>query len=92
MTQAILSLGDLQVHFAVRGPFNQIMMDRTYPVSAFTKHLHDLCDPERGPLLQKTGGKHKHRFRFTNALVQPFVLMNGLASGMISQAQLEEMG
>ena len=23
MTQAILSLGDLQVHFAVRGPFNR---------------------------------------------------------------------
>jgi AAA ATPase domain len=75
----------------VRGPFNQIMMDKTYPVSAFTKHLHDLCDPKRGPLLQKTGDKHKHRFRFTDSLLQPFVLMHGLSTGMISQAQLEEM-
>ena len=46
---------------------------------------------QRGPLLQKTGDKHKHRFRFTNSLLQPFVLMQGLATGMISQAQLEAM-
>lgn len=75
----------------VRGPFNQIMMDKTYTVSAFTKHLHDLCDSKRGPLLEKTGNKHKHRFRFANSLLQPFVLMHGLSTGMISQTQLEEM-
>lgn len=73
----------------VREPFNQILMDKTYSVSAFTKHLHDLCDAERGPVLQKTGQKHKHRFRFSNPLLQPFVLMHGLVSGMISQSQLE---
>lgn len=97
-TQTVLACAvaepDAQGYFAaadVRGPFNEILMDKSYPVSAFTKHLHDLCDAKRGPLLEKTGDKHRHRFRFTNSLVQPFVLMHGLSTGMISQEQLEDM-
>ena len=36
-------------------------------------------------LLQKTGHERRFRYRFINPLMEPFVTMKGLASGLITE-------
>ena len=66
----------------VREPLSMIMK-RRYKIPAFSKHLHDLCNPARGEALQKFGEIHNYRFRFTNPTMQPYMIMQGLEQGLI---------
>ena len=71
----------------VREPISQIM-GKHYDIPALSRHLNDFCEPARGPILQKTGSTRKFRFRFLNPLMQPYVIMQGLNSGLISKDSL----
>ena len=75
----------------VREPMTRIM-GRPFEIPAFSRHLNDLCEQLRGPVLHKIGSAHRFRFRFLNPLMQPFVIMNGLSSGMIDAALLQQLG
>lgn len=66
----------------IREPFSTIMK-RRYEIPAYSKHLHDLCNPKRGEVLQKFGGIHNYRFRFSNPMMQPFIIMQGVKRGLI---------
>jgi Cdc6-like AAA superfamily ATPase len=66
----------------VRGPIRTIT-GKSYEIPSFSRHLHDLCEKARGPALQKTGIKRRLRFRFSNPLVQPFVILHGISKGVI---------
>lgn len=66
----------------VREPMTRIM-GKLYDIPAFSRHLKDFCKAERGPALEKTGVERRYRFRFKNPLLQPFVIMRGLADGTI---------
>ena len=70
----------------IRDPMSQIM-ERPYEIPAFSRHLHDLSQT-RGPILQRIGVPKRFRFRFVNPLMQPFIIMHGLDSGMISHQRL----
>lgn len=72
----------------VRGPMSSIMR-RPYNIPAFAAHLNAFCDPRRGPVLQKTGAARRFRFRFINPLMQPYVIMDGIARGLVSRAMVE---
>lgn len=67
----------------VREPLRAILNDPTLDVSKYSRHLHDLSEGERGPLLQRRGQPRRFRFRFLNPLVQPYVIMRGLAHGRV---------
>ena len=64
----------------VREPMQQVT-GRKYEIPSFAQHLSEFCDAKRGAILQKTGQKRSYRFRFMNPLMQPFVIMQGFASG-----------
>ncbi|HKX03416.1 MAG TPA: ATP-binding protein [Methylomirabilota bacterium] len=66
----------------VRDPLSSIMKKR-YEIPSFARHLNHFCEASRGSVLQRTGVKHRYRFRFVNPLLQPFVLMQGLNDGLI---------
>lgn len=66
----------------IREPFSTIMKQR-YEIPAYSKHLHDLCNLARGEALQKFGEIHNYRFRFTNPMMQPYIIMRGLERGLI---------
>ena len=68
----------------VRGPMSDIM-GKPYDIPAFSRHLNDFCEAVRGPILQKTGSVRRFRFRFINPLMEPFVIVHGLAKGLISE-------
>lgn len=74
---------------AVRRPLSTIMR-RPYDIPGFSKHLNDFCGKEKGPILRKTGVKHKFRFRFENPLMQPLIIMQGLVDRRIDPKTLEQ--
>ena len=66
----------------VRKPMSQIMR-KPYEIPSFARHLNSFCLPERGRVLRKEGEKHRYRYRFTDPLMQPLVIMKGIIdSGM----------
>ena len=66
----------------VREPLSNIM-GKSYSIPAFARHLNDFCDDKRGPVLQKTGFTRRFRYRFINPLIQPYVILDGIAKGLI---------
>jgi hypothetical protein len=74
----------------VRGKFTDIMGKR-YEIPAFSQHLKNFCSDERGPILERKGTKRRYRFRFINPLLQPFVIMRGIESGLIDESVLGEI-
>jgi Cdc6-like AAA superfamily ATPase len=54
-----------------------------YKIPAFAQHLKDFSDT-RGPILEKDG----RRYRFINPLMRPYVILKGLADGLIQESQL----
>jgi hypothetical protein len=87
-----LAHGDDLGYFAsgdVRAPLSEII-GRPYEIPAFSQHLNELSDPEgtRGLILQKAGTSRKFRFRFINPLLQPYVVLRGLADKMITMDQV----
>lgn len=64
------------------------IMRKTNQQAAFSRHLHDFCDDKRGRVLQKSGSRYKHRYRFNNPLLQPLVVMRGLQDGLIDYSDI----
>ena len=70
----------------IRNPMS-LIMGKPYEIPAFSRHLHDLSQT-RGPILRRIGVPKRFRFRFVNPLMQPFIIMHGLDTGMISHERL----
>lgn len=68
----------------VRKPLSQIM-GKPYEIPAFSQHLNAFCEELRGPILQRTGTARRYRFRFANPLMQPYVIMDGIRKGLITE-------
>ena len=66
----------------VREPLGAIA-GKTYDTRAFARHLEELAGPGHGNLLQKRSESGGARYRFVNPLLQPYVLMRGLAEGAV---------
>ncbi len=75
---------------AVRTPLSAIMK-KSYDIPAFARHLNALADHERGPILQRAGLARRFRYRFVNPLLQPYVMMRGMASGMLDAETLDRL-
>lgn len=72
----------------VRSPMS-LIMKKPYRIPAFARHLNDLSEDKRGPVLVKRGNPRNYRFRFINPMMQPYVIMFGLAEGLINQEDLQ---
>lgn len=66
----------------IRAAYSRIM-GRERTVSTYSRHLHGLCDDRRGAVLQRFGVSRNYRFRFTDPILQPYVLMKGLERGLV---------
>jgi Cdc6-like AAA superfamily ATPase len=74
----------------VRGPMGEIT-GKPYVIASFAQHLNDFCDAKRGPILQRIGLARKHRYRFVNPLMQPFVIMQGFKGSKITNGLLNKL-
>jgi Cdc6-like AAA superfamily ATPase len=68
----------------VKKPFS-IIINKTCTTSNYSRNLTDLCSSSRGEILSKVGTSRSFRYRFSNAMMQPYVLMAGLSSGDIDR-------
>ncbi len=62
-----------------------LIMKRKYLTTGFSRHLNDFCEDRRGAVLCKRGSERSYKFRFVNPMMQPYIVMHGLANGLISQ-------
>jgi Cdc6-like AAA superfamily ATPase len=71
----------------VRAPLEKIL-GRQYKIEAFSRHLAAFCTDTHGSILVKDDTSARPRYRFENPLVQPYVLIRGLAERLILPADL----
>ena len=76
---------------SLREPMRRIM-ERPYEIANYIQHLNSFCKEERGRILECTGMPRRYRYRFRNPLMQPFVTLQGFASGLLDRSLLEESG
>jgi type II secretory pathway predicted ATPase ExeA len=60
-----------------------MIMKKEFPVSLFSKHLHSFCEPKHGMALQRTETARGYKYKFRNAIMQPYVLMKGIEARII---------
>jgi Cdc6-like AAA superfamily ATPase len=72
---------------AIRDPL-ELIAGRRLDIPAFSNHLSQFLEPERGAVLQREGSSRRYFYRFTDPILQPYVVLNGLAEGLISNEQL----
>jgi len=58
------------------------IMGRPYEIPAFARHLKEFCSVARGNILEQSGEKRGFRYRFTNPLMEPYVIMLAMAEGI----------
>lgn len=66
----------------VTQPF-QAITGKNYSIPTFARHLKDFSE-KRGPILEQDGRK----YRFRKPLMEPFVILRGLADSLIKEEQL----
>lgn len=74
---------------SVEAPLSDIM-NAPYKVSAFAFHMNEMCGPERGNVLRKTGERRTFQYHFTEASMQPYVIMKSLKDGVITKETFEK--
>jgi Archaeal ATPase. len=68
---------------AVREPLEKIL-GRPMTIAQYQNHLGDWHTSKRGQILQRTGEPRSYRFRFAEPTMQPYILMRGIADGMVN--------
>jgi energy-coupling factor transporter ATP-binding protein EcfA2 len=74
----------------VREPMS-LIMGKKYDIPAFARHLSAFTNSDRGAVLQKSGTEYRYFYRFENPLLQPYVIMRGLAKNLISDELLRAL-
>lgn len=75
---------------AIRDPL-EIIAGRRLDIPAFSRHLKQFLEPTRGAVLQREGEPRKYFYRFSDPIMQPYVILDGLAEGLIANDQLEAL-
>jgi hypothetical protein len=72
---------------SVRDPL-EMVAGRRLEIPAFARHLKQFLQHERGAVLQREGEPRRYFYRFADPIMQPYVVLNGLAEGRITDEQL----
>ncbi|MGH8539414.1 MAG: hypothetical protein ACRETW_02780, partial [Stenotrophobium sp.] len=81
-------LGQFQ-QAAVTEPLNRIVPGKNYKPPTFAFHMNEFCEAQRKGILHRDGEARNYRYRFTDPLMQPFVILKGLADGLIDDVTAE---
>jgi hypothetical protein len=74
----------------VKTPMSRIM-GKPFDIPAFSRHLNDFAESKHRRILEKIGTTRRFRFRFVNPMMQPYVILHGLAKGLLSEATLRDL-
>jgi hypothetical protein len=76
---------------AVADQLSKVILGKTYDVPQFSYHLKAFCDERRGGILEQFGSARHFRYRFKEALMEPFVIAQSLRHKIISESQLRDI-
>jgi hypothetical protein len=66
----------------------RLITSKQYDVPAFAKHLKAFCEKDRGQILERRGPPRRVQYRFVKPLMEPYVVLRGLADKIIEETQL----
>lgn len=66
-------------------PAIQRITGKQYQIPSFAQHLNEFSDAKRGGILRKHGQRRRYRYRFSDPLMQPFVIMQGVRAGRVPE-------
>lgn len=69
---------------SVEAPLSAIM-GTPYKSPAFSFHLNEMTGSARGNVLNKTGARRTFQYHFSEATMQPFIIMKSLKDGIITK-------
>ncbi|GAB1390352.1 MAG: hypothetical protein AMXMBFR78_07020 [Rubrivivax sp.] len=69
---------------AVTAPLARVLPGKNYAPTTFAFHMNAFCDAQRRRVLERFGEPRNQRYRFSDPLMPPFVVVKGLADGLIS--------
>jgi AAA domain len=75
---------------AIREPL-ELIAGRRIEIPAFSNHLSQFLEPERGAVLQREGSSRRYFYRFTDPIFQPYVILSGLSHALITAEQLRSL-
>ena len=61
------------------------LLNRPVMQQAVAYHLGKLIEPDRGPLLERVGQERRYRYRFTDPLMRPFIVLQAMKDGLIGE-------
>lgn len=67
------------------------IMGSTYDIPAFARHLKQFSSEERGNILQLHGEERRFFYRFDDPMMQPYVILDGLAKRIIDDDKLQHI-
>jgi hypothetical protein len=84
---------DATGRFTAKGVANHIhaITGLHLEVPQFSYHLNDFCDEKRGAILEKTGNKRRFKYRFRQALVEPYVIAQSIKRKIVSEEALRKI-
>jgi hypothetical protein len=69
---------------AVRGPLRIVAERPDLDIPNFSRHLKEMSQTHRGSILLREGETRRLRYRFVNPLIRPYVIMRGVADGLLT--------
>lgn len=61
-----------------------------YTAATFAFHMNEFCEEKRGRVLQRGGEARNYRYAFTDAMMQPYVIMRALQNHKLSRETFEK--
>jgi hypothetical protein len=92
LAAALASVDDLGYFSpaALQAPLT-VILHKPAKVSLFGQHLKTLCDSDHGNILEQVGTERRYRYRFADPMMQPFILMNGIRSRLVTREQVAQL-
>jgi Cdc6-like AAA superfamily ATPase len=72
---------------AIRDPL-EVVAGRRIDIPQFSRHLSHFLGPERGAVLQREGVPRRWFYRFSDPIMQPYVILKALSDGLLTEEQL----
>jgi Cdc6-like AAA superfamily ATPase len=61
-----------------------------YTAATFAFHMNEFTEPKRKSILQRDGDSRNYRYAFTDAMMQPYVIIRALQNGKLNRSTFEK--
>lgn len=69
----------------------EVVAGRRLDIPAFSRHLSQFLEPERSSVLYREGAPKRYFYRFSDPILAPYVVLKGVADGLISEDQVRKL-